>query len=561
MSININFDILNLLLIYSLNNTYSYHPILNIFNENNNLTKVIEDWIKLFFPNTLTSINDSILITEELNINDILYKINNNNFKININHLKNIIMNTFSSSLSQEKQLSLISQKETGVISDYNFNNYDVIILSNNMKKEDFDYLVNISNYKQINTDYTIFVGFKSDIYNDWINELNDLFIDNQESSFKKYINSTSINFEDFYNINNWLIFLNLLLSSSSTISFGLNYLSLIQLLFFDSNILNINLNYEPLFSISNNSNIFILDNYNYQYDFINFKLSIKTGKNIIENQFKENNKNELINIEFKENNKNELIDIEFKENDKYELIDIEFKENDKNELINIELRENRLFEKENLIINLSEYDIIMMTYIIIKHEKELKNKSICISRIKTNIYQQLNNKFYEFINEWIEKVKKVINIKFYMDINEYGSNSEKVDIEFIKNKIKIKKTEKIIESIKEVLELPKKYKIENNNYKILNENIDYFNNEYINENKILILRHNNKNNIINEEWKKKCDITDFSYIDEYRHMVPHSDFSILYRDIHFIINSSGFIGFNNNIYNRNELLVYLFSK
>ncbi len=554
MSINVNFDILNLLLIYSLNNTYSYHPILNIFNENNNLTEIIQDWVKLFFPNTLSSINDSILITEEFNINDILYKIINNNFKININQLKNII-------------------SENNTLNN-NFNNYDVIILSNNMKKEDFDYLVNISNYKQINTDYTIFVGFKSDIYNDWINELNDLFIDNQETSVKKYINSTSINFEDFYNINNWLVFFNLLLSSSSTISFGLNYLSLIQLLFFDSNILNINLNYEPLFSISNNSNIFILDNYNYQYDFINFKLSIKTGKNIIDNHFKENYKNELINIELKENDKNELIDIEFKENDKYELIDIEFKENDKNELINIEfkendkneliyieLKENELFEKENIIINLSEYDLIMMTYIIIKHEKELKNKSICISRIKTNIYQQLNNKFYKFINEWIEKVEKVVNIKFYMDINEYGLNSEKVDIEFIKNKIKIDKTDKIIESIKELLEVPKYYKIENNNYKILNENIDYFNNDYLKDNKIIILRHNNKNNIINEEWKKKCDITDFSYIDEYRHMVPHSDFSILYRDIYFIINSNEFIGFNNNIFNRNELLVYLFSK
>ncbi len=596
MSIKIIFDPIHLLIFKGFSDTFSYYPKINfLINKNNdNNNHLINEWIKLFFPNFFYSIEYfeegkiENMKNLEFNIYDYYYKINSKNIKINLKKIKDLLNPNILNNI-----------------------NYLSIILHNNLNENELSFMINYS--KKIKTEKIIFIGYHKDEYLKWIQKYEDL----------NYIYNANFQNNNLFYIELWKDYINIIKFSSFIISIDMNWFSLIQYLVCEKVIFyNINEDSSIDFSsqimlkddknnmLNNSINfIYLLKDYNIeQKEFYKnnllfyFKYYFPEKVNIHLNNKIEYNKNK--NWEDNINNQTVLTDENLKliknnmfiskisdkrlkhlentfqyndintNNDEnkdnennYELInyldDYNIKKNIEND------NDNVIFpvKEKNIIIKISENienDILIWTYIFVYYKRYDFQKHNFYLLFNMDYYN-LKKNIQKFITSWLDKIKNYLNINIYnqrINLN----NTIKIEKELIFNNIQIKKNDIIIDDFLNYLSFPKNGQIVDLNYNILDENITHIYNNYnkIN-NKYIVLKHSIKNDVL-DYWKKNNHVIDFGFIEEFRDYIPESDFDILYRDIHFIINCKNFIGFenlknNNYLNNRNSFLIYLLSK
>jgi hypothetical protein len=610
MSINIIFDPIHLLIFKGFSDTFSYFPKINfLINKNNyNNNHLINEWIKLFFPNFFYSIEYfeegkiENIKNLEFNIYDYYNKINSKNIKINLKKIKDLL------------NPNILNNK-----------NYLSIILHNNLNENELSFMINYS--KKIKTEKIIFIGYHKDEYLKWIQKYEDL----------NYIYNSNFQNNNFYNIELWKDYINTIKFSSFIISIDINWFSLIQYLVCEKVILyNINEDSSIDFSsynmikddknnILNNSInfMYLLKDYNTeQKEFYKnnlpfyFKYYFPEKVNIHLNNKIEYNKNK--NYEDNINNQTILTDdvsithlsessVELhKKDENLKLIKnntfiskisdkrLKYLENvflyNDNNIINNKNKDNSIniddnynynandnyndnendifpIKEKNIIIKISENienDILIWTYIFVYYKKYDFQKHNFYLLFNMDYYN-LKKNIQNFITSWLDKIKNYLNINIYnqrINLN----NTIKIEKEQILNNIELKKNDIIIEDFLNYLYFPKNRQIVDLNYNILDENITHIYNKYnkIN-NKYIVLKHSIKNDVL-DYWKKNNHVIDFGFIEEFRDYIPESDFDILYRDIHFIINCKNFIGFenlknNNYLNNLNSFLIYLLTK
>lgn len=594
MSINIIFDPIHLLIFKGFSDTFSYYPKINfLINKNNdNNNHLINEWIKLFFPNFFYSIEYfeegkiENMKNLEFNIYDYYYKINSKNIKINLKKIKDLLNPNILNNI-----------------------NYLSIILHNNLNENELSFMINYS--KKIKTEKIIFIGYHKDEYLKWIQKYEDL----------NYIYNANFQNNNLFYIELWKDYINTIKNSSFIISIDMNWFSLIQYLVCEK-VIFYNINEDSSIdsqimlkddknNILNNSInfIYLLKDYNIeQKEFYKnnllfyFKYYFPEKVNIHLNNKIEYNKNK--NWEDNINNQTVLTDENLKliknnmfiskisdkrlkhlentfqyndintNNDEnkdnennYELInyldDYNIKKNIEND------NDNVIFpvKEKNIIIKISENienDILIWTYIFVYYKRYDFQKHNFYLLFNMDYYN-LKKNIQKFITSWLDKIKNYLNINIYnqrINLN----NTIKIEKELIFNNIQIKKNDIIIDDFLNYLSFPKNGQIVDLNYNILDENITHIYNNYnkIN-NKYIVLKHSIKNDVL-DYWKKNNHVIDFGFIEEFRDYIPESDFDILYRDIHFIINCKNFIGFenlknNNYLNNRNSFLIYLLSK
>ncbi len=594
MSINIIFDPIHLLIFKGFSDTFSYFPKINfLINKNNdNNNHLINEWIKLFFPNFFYSIEYfeegkiENMKNLEFNIYDYYYKINSKNIKINLKKIKDLLNPNILNNI-----------------------NYLSIILHNNLNENELSFMINYS--KKIKTEKIIFIGYHKDEYLKWIQKYEDL----------NYIYNANFQNNNLFYIELWKDYINTIKNSSFIISIDMNWFSLIQYLVCEK-VIFYNINEDSSIdsqimlkddknNILNNSInfIYLLKDYNIeQKEFYKnnllfyFKYYFPEKVNIHLNNKIEYNKNK--NWEDNINNQTVLTDENLKliknnmfiskisdkrlkhlentfqyndintNNDEnkdnennYELInyldDYNIKKNIEND------NDNVIFpvKEKNIIIKISENienDILIWTYIFVYYKRYDFQKHNFYLLFNMDYYN-LKKNIQKFITSWLDKIKNYLNINIYnqrINLN----NTIKIEKELIFNNIQIKKNDIIIDDFLNYLSFPKNGQIVDLNYNILDENITHIYNNYnkIN-NKYIVLKHSIKNDVL-DYWKKNNHVIDFGFIEEFRDYIPESDFDILYRDIHFIINCKNFIGFenlknNNYLNNRNSFLIYLLSK
>ncbi len=594
MSINIIFDPIHLLIFKGFSDTFSYFPKINfLINKNNdNNNHLINEWIKLFFPNFFYSIEYfeegkiENMKNLEFNIYDYYYKINSKNIKINLKKIKDLLNPNILNNI-----------------------NYLSIILHNNLNENELSFMINYS--KKIKTEKIIFIGYHKDEYLKWIQKYEDL----------NYIYNANFQNNNLFYIELWKDYINTIKNSSFIISIDMNWFSLIQYLVCEK-VIFYNINEDSSIdsqimlkddknNILNNSInfIYLLKDYNieqkefyknnlpfcFEYYFpekVNIHLNNKIEYNKNKN-WEDNINNQTVltdeNLKLIKNNMfiSKISDKRLKhlENTfQYNDINInndENKDNEKNyELINylddynikknIENdNDNVIFpvKEKNIIIKISENienDILIWTYIFVYYKRYDFQKHNFYLLFNMDYYN-LKKNIQKFITSWLDKIKNYLNINIYnqrINLN----NTIKIEKELIFNNIQIKKNDIIIDDFLNYLSFPKNGQIVDLNYNILDENITHIYNNYnkIN-NKYIVLKHSIKNDVL-DYWKKNNHVIDFGFIEEFRDYIPESDFDILYRDIHFIINCKNFIGFenlknNNYLNNRNSFLIYLLSK
>ncbi len=594
MSIKIIFDPIHLLIFKGFSDTFSYYPKINfLINKNNdNNNHLINEWIKLFFPNFFYSIEYfeegkiENMKNLEFNIYDYYYKINSKNIKINLKKIKDLLNPNILNNI-----------------------NYLSIILHNNLNENELSFMINYS--KKIKTEKIIFIGYHKDEYLKWIQKYEDL----------NYIYNANFQNNNLFYIELWKDYINIIKFSSFIISIDMNWFSLIQYLVCEK-VIFYNINEDSSIdsqimlkddknNILNNSInfIYLLKDYNIeQKEFYKnnllfyFKYYFPEKVNIHLNNKIEYNKNK--NWEDNINNQTVLTDENLKliknnmfiskisdkrlkhlentfqyndintNNDEnkdnennYELInyldDYNIKKNIEND------NDNVIFpvKEKNIIIKISENienDILIWTYIFVYYKRYDFQKHNFYLLFNMDYYN-LKKNIQNFITSWLDKIKNYLNINIYnqrINLN----NTIKIEKELIFNNIQIKKNDIIIDDFLNYLSFPKNGQIVDLNYNILDENITHIYNNYnkIN-NKYIVLKHSIKNDVL-DYWKKNNHVIDFGFIEEFRDYIPESDFDILYRDIHFIINCKNFIGFenlknNNYLNNRNSFLIYLLSK
>ncbi len=594
MSIKIIFDPIHLLIFKGFSDTFSYFPKINfLINKNNdNNNHLINEWIKLFFPNFFYSIEYfeegkiENMKNLEFNIYDYYYKINSKNIKINLKKIKDLLNPNILNNI-----------------------NYLSIILHNNLNENELSFMINYS--KKIKTEKIIFIGYHKDEYLKWIQKYEDL----------NYIYNANFQNNNLFYIELWKDYINTIKNSSFIISIDMNWFSLIQYLVCEK-VIFYNINEDSSIdsqimlkddknNILNNSInfIYLLKDYNieqkefyknnlpfcFEYYFpekVNIHLNNKIEYNKNKN-WEDNINNQTVltdeNLKLIKNNMfiSKISDKRLKhlENTfQYNDINInndENKDNEKNyELINyldnynikknIENdNDNVIFpvKEKNIIIKISENienDILIWTYIFVYYKRYDFQKHNFYLLFNMDYYN-LKKNIQNFITSWLDKIKNYLNINIYnqrINLN----NTIKIEKELIFNNIQIKKNDIIIDDFLNYLSFPKNGQIVDLNYNILDENITHIYNNYnkIN-NKYIVLKHSIKNDVL-DYWKKNNHVIDFGFIEEFRDYIPESDFDILYRDIHFIINCKNFIGFenlknNNYLNNRNSFLIYLLSK
>lgn len=610
MSINIIFDPIHLLIFKGFSDTFSYYPKINfLINKNNdNNNHLINEWIKLFFPNFFYSIEYfeegkiENIQNLEFNIYDYYYKINSKNIKINLKKIKDLLNPNILNNI-----------------------NYLSIILHNNLNENELSFMINYS--KKIKTEKIIFIGYHKDEYLKWIQKYEDL----------NYTYNANFQNNNLFYIELWKDYINTIKYSSFIISIDINWFSLIHylvcekvifykinkdsLIYFSSyniikddknNILNNSINFMYLLKDYNTEQKEFYKNnlpFYFEYYFpekVNIHLNNKIKYN--ENKNYEDNINNqtiltddislthlsesLVELHKKDENLKLIKNNTFisKISDKrLKYLENVFLYNDNNIInnknkdnsINIDDNynyngndnyndnENDIFpiKEKNIIIKISENiekDILIWTYIFVYYKKYDFQKHNFYLLFNVDYYN-LKKNIQNFITSWLEKINKYLNINIYnQKINL--NNTIKIEKELIFNNIELKKNDIIINDFLNYLSFPKNGQIVDLNYNILDENITHIYNNYNNlNNKYIVLKHSIKNDVL-DYWKKNNHVIDFGFIEEFRDYIHESDFDNLYRDIYFIINCKNFIGFenlknNNYLNNRNSFLIYLLSK